>query len=109
MHHHTSIIRIEGYILFRRGRLIRRSGGFAIFVKDDYDAVAIQPTPDDDRTLELLWVKVLMPNRNVHLSSSIYQTNQLLARLETDVAQLSLEYPDALIIIHSWRSKQIEW
>src|SRR6218665_2976754 len=59
----------------------------------------------DTRTLELLWVRVMMPRGPVligalyHPPKPIYQTDTLIEQLERNVELLARDYQDALIIL----------
>ena len=54
------MIKIDRYNIFRRDRHARCRGGVATFVRSEYDAIEV-PVDGDTRTLELLWVRVMMP------------------------------------------------
>src|SRR6218665_3642002 len=90
-HHQSSMIKIDGYNIFRRDRLARCRGGVAIFVRSEYDAIEV---PMDGDTRTLLWVRVMMPREPVligalyHPPKPIYQTDILIEQLERRNVQL---------------------
>ena len=54
-----SVVNIDGYTIFRRGRTGRRRGGVALYVKSDIQSSAwSSSTAAENRAFELLWVCV---------------------------------------------------
>src|SRR6218665_2768811 len=102
--HQSSMIKIDRYNIFRRDRRARCPGGVAIFFRNKYDAIEA-PMDGDTRTLELLWVRVMIPRGPVligalyHPPKPIYQTDILIEQLERNVELLAREYQDALFIL----------
>jgi len=102
--HQSAMIKIDRYNIFRRDRVTRCRGGVAIFVRSEYDAIEV-PMDGDTRTLELLWVRVMMPRGPVLIGvlypplKPTYQTDPLIEQLERNVELFAREYQDALIIL----------
>ena len=56
--HTDSVIGIDGYTVFRRDRTGRRGGGVALYVQSVIQSSIWSPKSSDNRTFELLWVRV---------------------------------------------------
>lgn len=103
-HHHPSIIRVDGFQIFRRDRIARRAGGVAVLVNEKFPASEVV-IGGDDRSFELFWIRVEVPGRVVligalyHPPRPIYHLHHLLARLEHTVDELCGANHDALLIL----------
>lgn len=99
-----SSLRIEGFRLFCRDWLVRRCGGVAILEDNRYRATEIN-IDGDIRTLELLWVRIVIAKRSFFLSAvyhppkPTYEVNVQLTRLERTVEERANVDPEALIIL----------
>jgi Reverse transcriptase (RNA-dependent DNA polymerase)/Endonuclease/Exonuclease/phosphatase family len=103
-HHPPALLGIEGFHMFRRDRERRRAGGVAVMVSKALAASEFT-IDNDNRTLELLWVKVVLQTRNAYIGalyhppSPVYEVMELLLRLEQSVDSINNLDPTALIIL----------
>lgn len=102
MHHPHSAFRTDGFRTFRRDRLAGRSGGVAVLVGEQYGVEELN-FADDDRLLELLWVKVTLSNivfcffgALYYQPKHIYNKSNLLARLEMTVEAIMIADLEAI-------------
>ena len=103
-HHRDNIVKIDGYNFFRRDRLARRMGGVAVLVANHYPAeeYVIQ---GDNRTLELLWVKIHRQPENLYIGAlyhppqPIYPTTQLLDRLAHCTEAIMSDDPNGIVLL----------
>lgn len=98
--HADSILAVDGYSAFRRDRPKRKGGGVAIYVRTVLQPV-IWTYSHDDRTFELLWIKVgtVIVGALYHPPKSSYQSATLVDYLEACVEEIGREYPDELIVL----------
>ena len=97
--HTTAVIQIAGYNILRRDRLNRRAGGVAIVLQKDWDYEVLD-IAGDDRTFELLWVRVKRGNCKwilgavYHPPKPIFSTNLFLDHLERSTDYFLSKYPE---------------
>src|SRR6218665_1841786 len=84
-----------------KDRLARRSGGVAVVVTERLQFLV----PEDSRNLELIWIKIQLQKENLYVGAlyhppkPIYESVQLLDRLERTVNAIVEADPDGLLIL----------
>src|SRR5208282_6059574 len=102
--HTDASVNIDGYVLFRRDRHGRRSGGVAIYLRRSFQS-SEWPIPGLDAGLELLWVKAVRGHEVTfvgalyHPPKPIYKAVDLLGHIEAAVARIGDEFSGAHIIL----------
>ena len=95
---------IQNYTLFRRDRSGRRGGGVAVYVSNRLSA-DVWSCPCDSAQFELLWTRVLSHGRYMfvggihHPPKPLYRTPALLDCIEASVDALTVEYPNATVVL----------
>ena len=104
--HTDSAVQITEYNMFRRDRQGRKGGGVAIYVHSSHTASEWQATPKLETQFEMLWLQVNISVHNTyfigalyHPPTPIYQTTDLLHKIEITVIQIQLDFPRAQIIL----------
>ena len=96
--------RIQDYTLFRRDRSGRRGGGVAVYVSNRLSA-DVWSCPSDSAQFELLWTRVLSHGRYMFVGGiyyppkPLYRMPALLDCIEASVDALTVEYPNATIVL----------
>ena len=95
---------IEGYTLYRKDRTGRRGGGVALYVANHLQA-AVWICPGDSEDYELLWIRVRVGDQDVftgalyHPPKPLYRPSALLDYVVKCVDALTVESPDALVLL----------
>jgi len=96
---------IDGYDLFRRGRLGRRGGGVTIYARHDLLATEWTFQVRPDPSFELLWIKISTGQSDVftgalyHPPNPQYQSSRLLDYMEVIANELNCSHQGALVIV----------
>ena len=91
---------IPGYTLSRRDRQRQRGGGVTLYVRSSILS-SVWTYSADDRTYELLWVRVggLFVGALYHPSRPLYSVLSLLDYVEACVDELNQDFPAASIVL----------
>jgi len=101
--HTDSLVSIDGFTVHRRDRVARRGGGTAIYVHSTLHSSRWTPADAvDNRDYEMLWVRVgthLFFAALYHPPRPTYQTEGLLAYMDSCVSQISHDFPLADVVV----------
>src|SRR6218665_3618241 len=103
-HHKDEICAIEGYQLFRRDRIGRIRGGVAIYARDHLRAT-ICSISNDQRDLELLWVRISTEGGTVlvgalyHPPKPIYAVDDLMDFIERSLDELLTAKGEVAVVL----------
>jgi exonuclease III len=102
--HPDNSLRIDGYKLYRRDRVIRRRGGVAVYVHNRL-AADVWTCTGDSPQLEILWLSVRDDHFSVficavyHPPKPLHQPSAVLDYIEACVDELTTKFPAATVVL----------
>jgi hypothetical protein len=106
--HDSHFSTLEGYRTYRTDREGRKGGGVCIFVSDVFNSELIITSNTNEgfkKRHEISWVRI---EKNActylvcavyHPPKPVYDSNEFLTRLQSDIDELLLEFPDCILYI----------
>ena len=93
---------VHVYTVYRRDRIGRRGGGVALYVHSAIQSSTWTPSIVDNHAFELQWVRAgvsVFVAAIYHPPRPTYKTEELLDYIETCVAEISRDFPQADIVL----------